>query len=250
MSITKERKEELKTEAEQTFKEFKARYPGVIDTPMRDSISKIEGLGIFVLISAAPGDISGFCMTIGEDTFIFINKKQVLARQYFSLWHEVYHWFTESTGSVSIVNAQENNEIEYRADYFASMVLLDKNHLSAKLKEIGIRNNNKAKYLSHDNIIKLQHYFQVSYSSMVRKIIEIYPDANLYSRYALGSISRQDELIQKTLDLNLAVDLIQRSENTYISSELFTLLEKLSSENKIGQNKVLTIMDFIEKELE
>ena len=51
---------------------------------------------------------------------------------------------------------------------------------------------------------------------MVRKIIEIYPDANLNSRYALGSIARQDELIEKTLDLNLAVDLILRSEDTYI----------------------------------
>ena len=101
---------------------------------MNNSIKKIEGLGIFVLISAAPEEVSGFCMTIGEDTFIFINKNQVLARQYFSLWHEVYHWFTESTDWVSIVNAQENNEVEYQADYFASMVLLDKNHLSEKLK--------------------------------------------------------------------------------------------------------------------
>ncbi|ARJ38028.1 hypothetical protein SporoP8_03435 [Sporosarcina ureae] len=243
------KKGKLKAATEETFLKFKESFPGIIEMPMKNSISKIESLGIFVLISAAPLEVSGFCMTIGEDTFIFVNKNHVLGRQNFSLWHEVYHWFTESTGSVSIVNEQENSEIEYQADYFASLVLLDKNHLSEKLWEMGIRNSNNAKYISYDHIIKLQHYFQVSYSSMVRKIIEIYPNSNLSSRYALGIPARQDELIRKTLDLNLSVNLIQPSKNTYISRELFILLEKLHSENKISKSKVFSIMDFIEKEL-
>lgn len=250
MSITKTRKEELKVEAEETFNKFKERYPGIIEYPMRNSVSKVESLGIFVLISAAPEEVSGFCMIIGENTFIFINKNQVIGRQNFSLWHEVYHWFTESAGAVSIVNDQKDNEIEYLADYFASLVLLDKDYLKKSLMNMGVHSNKSAQYLSYDKIIKLQHHFEVSYSAMLRKVLEVYPESKLEQRYSLGGVLRQEELIKKTNDLGLNINLILPSKNTYISSELFELLGKLSTENKISQQKILSIIEFIEKELE
>lgn len=250
MTIKNIRKEELKLEAKATLNLFKEQYPGVIETPIKDSVNKIESLGIFVLISAAPEKVSGFCMIIGENTFIFINKSQVFGRQNFSLWHEVYHWFTSTTGAVSIVNDQKNNEIEYLADYFASLVLIDKAYLSEKLNNMGFIDSKTARFIKYDDIIKLQHHFGVSYSAMVRKIIEIYSESGLDQRYALGSIPRQGELIQKTEILGLDVNLILPSTETYISEELFVLLKDLSSENKISENKIFSIMDIIEKELD
>lgn len=250
MSIKDARKEELRLEVDKKLKEFKESFPGVIEVPMNDSINKIEKLGIFVLISSAPDKVSGFCMIIGEDAFIFINKDHVMGRQNFSLWHEVYHWFTNNTGLVSICNEKKDNEKEFEADYFASLVLIDKAHLKAKLTEIGVENSDSARSINSDDVIKLQHYFQVSYAAVLRKIIEIYPDSDLKRLSDLGSLERQEEFIQKTKGLGFNTDLILPKKNTYISSELFILLKKLAAENKISQNKVLSILNIIEKELD
>ena len=248
MTLSADRKSELKSEVERTFEQFKEQYSGFIQTPMRDSVQKIESLGIFVLISAAPEEVSGFCMTIGENTFIFINKSQVVGRQNYSLWHEVYHWYTESTGLVSMSGEKDNNEIEFSADYFASLVLIDKDYLNRRLNSMGF-NKKPIKYLSYDEIIQLQHHFKVSYSAMVRKIMELYPDSELGQRYSLGYMVNKKKFIEKTKRLGLDLDLIFPSKNTYISSELFDILKKLLSENKITQTKVESLLEIIEKEL-
>lgn len=240
-------KQFLRAEVENTFKKFKEEYPGIIEVPMRDSIAKIESLGIFVLIAAAPDKVSGFCMTIGEDTFIFVNKNHVVGRQNFSLWHEVYHWYTNSTGSVSLKGDEKNDAEEFSADYFASLVLIDKQHLHHKITQFRISEIN---YISNDQIIKLQHYFGVSYSAMVSKIIEAYPNAKLGNRYSLGLPQRRKELVGKTKKLGLDVGLISPSNNIYVSSEFFTLLQKLLNENKITIDKVNSLINILEEELD
>ncbi|RDW20081.1 hypothetical protein CWR48_04985 [Oceanobacillus arenosus] len=249
MTLNNERKEELKKLVKKEYERFKKKYPSVVIAPMRDSIKRIESLGILVLISAAPDDVSGFCMTIGEDTFIFVNKKHNLGRQSFSLWHEVYHWFTEDTGSISLLGDYKDNEVEFSADYFSSLVLIDDTVLYEELKNMGYPPKNPM-YISHDKIIQLQHLFGVSYSAMVTKLIERFPQANLNSRYGLGNSNRKEELISKTLALGLSTDLINPGNKTYISSELFILLESLYKEEKISYNKLSGILEFIEKELD
>lgn len=249
MTLNNKRKEKLRKLVRKEYETFKQKYPDVVVSPMRDSIKRIESLGIFVLISAAPDDVSGFCMTIGEDTFIFVNKNHNLGRQNFSLWHEVYHWFTEDTGSISLLGEYKNNEIEFSADYFSSLILIDDTALDEVLSNMGYPQKNP-KYISHDEVIQLQHLFGVSYSAMVTKLIERFPQANLNTRYGLGFPNREEELLAKTLALGLTTDLIKPGNKTYISSELFILLESLYKEDKISDRKLSGILEFIEKELD
>lgn len=248
MKLTEERKQELREKVKVIFDDFKKKYPNIITVPMTNSIDKIEALGIFILRSAAPDEVSGFCMTIGENTFIFINKNHTLGRQNFSLWHEVYHWFTESTGVVSIKGDSNNNEIEFCADYFASLVMIDEEVLKEKLNESGYSYKN-IKFIRNTQIIKLQHFFNVSYTAMVRKLIEIFPNADLSMRYGLGTPKREDELLDETAKLGLDVQLIKPVNESYMSSEIFQLLENLYDQNKITKFKLESLIDFITKEL-
>lgn len=249
MTLNNERKEELRMLVRGEYENFKKKYPSAVVSPMKDSIKRIESLGIFVLISAASDDVSGFCMTIGEDTFIFVNKHHNLARQTFSLWHEVYHWFTGDTGAISLIGEYKNNEVEFCADYFSSLILIDDAVLHEELSNMGYPPKNP-KFIYNDEIIQLQHIFGISYSAMVTKLIERFPQANLSKRYGLGSPRRSEELISKTLALGLNTDLIKPGNKTYISSELFILLQALYKEDKISYKRLSGILEFIEKELD
>ncbi len=241
-------KEALKLKVTATFEKFKTDYPGIVEIPQDDSITKIESLGIFILIAAAPEKISGFCMAIGEDTFIFINKNHTLGRQNYSLWHEVYHWYTGTFGSVSIGNEFAIDEIEYSAEYFASLVLIDAEHLKGILRHNGFNSKNII-YIKNDEIIKLQHYFKVSYSAMVNKLVELFPEAHLSNRYALGSLSKREELVEKTLKLELDLSLIENTTNSYITPSLFEWLSIANDENRISKEQIERLVIFIEEEL-
>lgn len=248
MKLNETRKQELREEVKRNFNKFKEKHPDIITFPIRNSIERIESLGIFVLVAAAPDKVSGFCMTIGEDTFIFINKTHSQGRQNFSLWHEVYHWFTENTGIVSMQGDYNNSEIEFSADYFASLVMIDDVSLERELFRFGYPSKNP-KYIKNDEIIQLQHFFEVSYAAMVRRLTEHFPNSNLNSRYGLGRIDRSRELEERTIKLGLNVDLIKPVDETYMSSEVFSLMEILYEQNKITYNKVESLIEFIEKEL-
>lgn len=246
--LNRSTKEILKSKTAAIFEKFKEDYPGIIQIPQDDSVTKIESLGIFILIATAPEKISGFCMAIGEDTFIFINKKHTLGRQNYSLWHEMYHWYTKTYGNVSFEKEATIDEIEYSAEYFASLALIDTEYLKEILKKSGFNSEN-IMYLSNDQIIKLQHHFKVSYSAMVNKLAELFPDAPLSNRYALGTVSKRAELVDKTLKLGLDLSLINATEESYITPSLFEWLNKANEENRISKEQLENLVILIEQEL-
>lgn len=245
--VKKEISIDRKREVRNTVKKFLEDYPFIDKSPLNDSIELVEKLGIFILIDFAPDQISGFCKTIGEkDTFIFINNQMTLGRQIYSLWHEVYHWYTGEGNDISIQGSDQYEEVELAADYFASLILIKDELLKEKLISYGIGKSN-CKYIKYDQIIDLQQYFKVSYSAMVLKLVDYFSENDIKKRLALANKERAKELKEKTINLGYDTSLLESTSDIYVSPELFDLLEKAISMQRISNDKAQKFIEFLEK---
>lgn len=192
-------------------------------------------------------NLSGFSFEISEFKCIYINSNDLLARQYFSCWHEYYHTIHRKSENSSI----ENNDIEeQKANYFASCMMMPQNNIKKYLVNI----NKSYSELNFNDLIFMQHYFKVSLSALVMRISEIY-SINKYDhlmKYRL--IKYNDELLEKTrhikdiMDNSDSIDLLLlKPTNDFILPKKFLESVIRNTENdKISLDKSNDILSLIE----
>lgn len=242
--LNKLEKEILSKEVDVLVENFMKEYSW-IKNPIVDSYETIEKLGFFIIGKRVNNNISGFQINIGDYKCIFINRSHVKARQYQSLWHEVYHWYTGETGYISKVNDIEYNKMEFKAENFASKILINRSLLKEKAYEL--RSN--IKYLSILDLIKLQNYFNASYMNIAVSLNELFRENFNKSLFNKGKYKNQDELIKIAVQNELDYSLLAPSKTDYISPTFISDLQQNYIDNKINEGYVNKVLDFLEKEL-
>ena len=242
--LNKLEKEILSKEVDVVVENFMKEYSW-IKNPIVDSYETIEKLGFFIIGKRVNNNISGFQINIGDYKCIFINRSHVKARQYQSLWHEVYHWYTGEKGYISKINDIEYNKKEFNAENIASKILINRSLLKEKAYEL--RSN--IKYLSILDLIKLQNYFNASYMNIAVSLNELFRENFNKSLFNKGKYENQDELIKIAIQNELDYSLLTPSKTDYISPTFISDLQQNYIDNKINEGYVNKVLDFLEKEL-
>jgi len=204
-----------------------------------------EQMGCFILKFPSKNDkLSGFHIEKSGIHCIYINSGHSLGRQYFSAWHECYHAINNQNG-ICLTTDSELDIEEYKADCFAGCILMPENIVKKYIEKYAIN----PKYLKHDDVIKMHNYFRVSYSAMVTRLIQIYPQykSELNIRYHLGKKERADELKDKTLKANCKIDLIEPTNDVYVSDKFFENIKFSLENDRISEEKALSLLDMLEK---
>jgi Zn-dependent peptidase ImmA (M78 family) len=212
--------------------------------PVVDTFSVLEKLGFFLIRFPADESLSGFHIKKSGLDCIFINSKHPLGRQYFSSWHEYYHAVTGEGGGISLANQREHDEIEYKAECFASCILMPEPLVKKYIKS----NKVNLRFLSYIELIKMQNYFRVSYSAMITRLIQLFPEykKELSPRYALGTISRKGELMSKTVQAGGDLLLIQPTNGAILPKRFYENLDFNLENNRITEEKYTSIKKLIE----
>lgn len=242
--ISEERKKALQKEVKAIAHRFRNEYPA-LQSPIPNSFKAVEELGFFVMSTPAPAAVSGLKMNLDDKTMIVVNSSQPLGRQNFSIWHEVYHWYTGDGQDISLFNDIEYNETENKAEVFASEILLEEDALKRELFALGFNKNN-LKYLSKKDLVNLQYKFNVSYRAVLTRIINLFNAPELRTRY--GAASNQEKIIKLNKELGFDGSLEETSLVTYISPSLFQYMKSNLSEGKISIEHIEQVLSFIEEE--
>ncbi|WP_057510567.1 ImmA/IrrE family metallo-endopeptidase [Staphylococcus simulans] len=242
--ISKSRKKELENEVTETVRKFKEEYPH-IKSPIENSYLTIEKMGFFIIGKKLDNDISGFHLNIGNYKCIFINRNHHYARQNQSLWHEIYHWYTNDIGHVSSKSAIDYKEMEYKADNFASKILIDREDLKQKT----FLSNINIKYISREQIVQMQNYYHVSYMNVARALYEVYPNEFNPNRMNLGQRQNHKKLIEfcKSKDLDYSIYNIPDSD--YITGSFIKNLKQNYIDEKITLDYLEDVLNLVDEEL-
>lgn len=242
--ISKERKIELVKEVSKLMETFFCDIKYNITYPIENSFVVLEKLGCLILGFQTEEDISGFLSVKNGIPCIFINTSQSLGRQYFSAWHEYYHYYSGEKASVSYWELAKKDETEFKADTFAGMVLIPEKELR---EQVNKKTKYGIKYISKQELVTLQNYFHVSYSSLVTRLIQTYPDSNLSSRYVFGRESKREELLKMTEELGFSTDLISPTKDLYITPSFFDDLEFNVTHGRISKEKGEGLVSYIQE---
>jgi Zn-dependent peptidase ImmA (M78 family) len=212
--------------------------------PIEDTFAVLEELGFLIVRFPAAENLSGFHIKKSGKDCIFINSNHPLGRQHFSSWHEYYHAVTGEGGGLSLTNQRDHDEIEYKAECFAGCILMPE----TLVRTYVLKNRVNLKFISHLEIIKMQNYFRVSYSAMITRLIQIYPEhkSTFGSRYALGSIKRKGDLLSKTVQANGDILLIQPTYGVILPHSFYDNIKYNLEENRISKEKGAAIWDLID----
>lgn len=244
-AISKERKKELLAETIPIAQSFSKEYLTDVEYPLKDSFELLEQLGYLILKFPADENLSGFHVSKKGIECIFINSGHNLGRQYYSLWHEVYHSYTQEGESISYFNEGSYDEIECKADYFASLILMPTKLIKNYIRHYRIN----LKYAKYEDLIKMQFFFNVSYRALITRLIQIYPEYidTLNKRYAISSVARSKEFQELCTKYVGTAKLSSPTNEFYISPIFYSSLNDNYSNNRITDDKIKELYSILEE---
>lgn len=179
-------------------------------------------------------NISGVCYKGETSNVIAVNSDMSIGRQRFSLAHELYHlYFDDSTVStVSPIIIGSGDENEKKADQFASYFLIPSSSLYDMVEDIKVNKNRK--YLTVEDIIKIEQYYGVSHKAMIYRLLNEGYLKNEQIKDMEGSI------IESASKLGYDITLYRPSpenKKSIVLGSYITLSEKLLEKELISQGK-------------
>ena len=132
---------------------------------------KFYDLGIYVFKDAFKDNrISGICLNDNHFPVIVINNSMSYARQIFTLFHELYHLISGTSGAEIIRDdyyialSDQQTEIERACDTFANAFLVPMNDFTQELKK---------KQINEDRIEELATLYSVSKEAVMYKLYKM-----------------------------------------------------------------------------
>ena len=208
-----------------------------------DLIPKI-GNNIILIRYPSMNDFSGLSFKLDSFNCIYINSDTYLARQHFTCWHEFFHLIRDSSDSI------EKEEIE--ADYFASCMLMSEDSILNYVYE----NHLNIKFLTLDDLIVMQHKFQVSLFALIIRLNNILA-TNRYGHFIpYDTIEKNKDLVNKTIEVKkshpdkkfINESLIIPTNDFIIPQFFLEALIKVTKLERIAKEKANDILNFINEE--
>lgn len=170
--------------------------------------------------------ISGYCRKCKYTNIIVINSAMTVGRQRFSLAHELYHIYFDTTMESFICSNFNNKKInEQKADLFASFFLMPQNAIEAfKI----------SKPVSIDDIVKLEQYYKISRKALLYRLLS----EGLINNEELDEFSKNVKLSAKLRGYNDSLyNPSPENEKYYVYGKYIVDAESLLEEDKISQGK-------------
>ena len=152
-------------------------------------------------------DVNGNCKR-----FMLVNSEHSIGKQHFTICHELYHLFVQSTfiSAVSYTGKfdKHGDPEEYNADLFASYLLLPKMGIWEMIPE----NEKHKNKISISTLLSIEQYYACSRSALLYRLLEM-------------------ELIDETFKKNFLVDIKSNARKLGYSVNLY---EKGNNNEVIG----------------
>lgn len=147
--------------------------------------------------------ISGLCYRNTKANLIAINSSMTLGRQRFSLAHELFHLFYDTNEkSISSSDLESNDEIEIKANIFASYFLAPYSSLRFEIEKMN-------KKIEFEDILYLNNIYKMSYGAMAYRLLcDGYINRKEYEK-----LSKTKNIVKKANELGYDINIYLKNDN-------------------------------------
>lgn len=205
---------------------FRTRY-GYSNTEPIDFKSLLWKLDILTVFNPLDEDFSGLSIKEYENYFMLVNSNQSVGRQNFTICHEIYHLFYDLDFEPHICQTGKflKTGTEYKADLFASFLLLPEDGITNMIPEEEIICDR----IQLPTLLKIEHTYGASRRALLLRLkgMKIISQATV-DKYTLN--------VQKQArQYGYSCNLYNRTQEKLIIGPYGTLANNLFDQNKISE---------------
>lgn len=137
-----------------------------------DTYKLLTRLNVITVFKEMSENFSGMAVKNNIGKFMMVNSSDILARQHFTIGHELYHLFIQENFKNRICRVgtfDKKDREEYNADWFASYLLMPEDGIFELLPKEELSVNK----ISLNTIVKMEQYFGVSRSALLNRLMFI-----------------------------------------------------------------------------
>lgn len=243
--LSKEKKEYIENISRTIKKKFKEKFD---INEFKNPFEIISNMEEYIIIRFPnKNNIQGFTLKKGQYKCIYINSADTLGRQHYSCWHEFYHSIDDRTkfDEITLSIKGDKSIVELEAEYFASCMLMDKIELEDFIR-LNWKNENM---LEEKDLIKIQYYFNVSYSALQQKLNEIYNTKRFFT-FTINLQKNRNEFEKMVTKMGYNIDLISSTDDFCLPEKFINAFKKNMMDKRIGISKAKEIVELLnEKEV-
>ena len=196
---------------------------------------------IITVFKPLSDDFSGMSICYRNSyRFMLINSNQILSRQRFTIAHELYHLFIQKDFSSHNCTPNKyeytSQPEEYKADIFASNLLLPKNGF---LELIPDQEKQKKNKITRETIFKIHQYFGVSVKAVIMRL----RDFDLVDNFYFDDYS--SNLKNTAINLGYSTKLYKITGHSFVIGDYASLARQLFESQKISESHYLELSNAI-----
>lgn len=143
---------------------------GLSDSEPVNLKSLLLKLNVLTIYRPLSDNFSGMSLKSGDKRFMLINSNHPKCRQHFTIAHELYHlYFDPNPTPHNCMSDGKKNDKEQCADAFALMFLMPADGVRQMIPD----NELMAGHISLASILRIEHYFSVSYSAVLNRLFDL-----------------------------------------------------------------------------
>lgn len=231
---------QLRLEIEKKASTFKIEN-GIGATEPIHLSSLLLKLNVITLFKPLSDGLAGMAIKSGEDRFMMVNQNHQVAKQHFTIGHEIYHLFVQENFSsqkcvTGLFDKQKDIE-ELKADVFSACLLLPEVGIMQIIpdNELGSKSG-----ISAETLFKIQHYYGVSMRAVIYRLVELdLINKSYFDSYSTG-------IVHQAQMLGYNKDLYQPGNFKKNIGDYGIIANQLFKNQKISESHYFELMNAIE----
>lgn len=203
--------------------------------------SILQKKNILTVYSSLSPEFSGMAVKINSSEipkhFILVNSNHTIGRQHFTICHELYHLFYQTDFTSSKSNAgmfnKDGDPEEYKADLFASFLLLPTAGISQMIPENEFPKNK----ITLKTILAIEHYFSCSRSALLNRLFHLGRiDRTLMDSFSVNKI-------KNAVLYGYNTDLYQPGNSGLIIGNYGTIARELFEKGVVSESAYFSLLE-------
>ena len=213
---------------------------GLASTEPVDTFKLLSKLGVLTVFQELGDRFSGMAVKSGTNRYMLVNSTDILARQHFTIGHELYHLFIQENFSNRMCKVglfDKKDKEEYNADWFSSYLLMPENGIIDLIPPEELSPNK----ITLNTVVRLEKYFAVSRTAILSRLMFI----DLIKKDKFDLYKEQGTIIKSALVMGYTDELYRSGSKGKVIGDYGVRAKRLYDKESISETDFFGLMSDI-----
>lgn len=210
---------------------------GLATTEPVDVYKLLAKLNVITVFKEMTDNFSGMAVKNTYGNFMLVNSTDILARQHFTVGHELYHLFIQENFENRICKVglfDKKDKEEYNADWFSSYLLMPEDGIFELLPKDELDKNK----ISLNTVVKMEQYFSVSRTALLNRLMFI----DLITKPKASELKESGTIKRSALLMGFTTELYESGNDNKVIGDYGERAKKLYDKEEVSETDFYGLM--------